>query len=131
MNPLQITSFNQVKRMQYDAVSGPTFDSVPPFDWAKSQFSIIPHVGQPNRELALCCFACELVRCWFSLELWLADGRQRRQLLNNSLVFAVLLSLLNCQLVDEWASWQRVCMMRLRHSRRLASVFELCKRKIF
>ena len=37
------------KNLEFIAVSGPTFDQQPPFQWSKADFvADCPHVGQPD-----------------------------------------------------------------------------------
>jgi hypothetical protein len=37
------------KTLQFVAISGPTYDQLPPFQWSKADFSdSTPHIGQPD-----------------------------------------------------------------------------------
>ena len=45
---LQLTTSSLVKSLEFIAIGGPTYDHMPPFQWSKSDFKNIPHVGQPD-----------------------------------------------------------------------------------
>ncbi|XP_072443457.1 putative phospholipase B-like 2 [Chiloscyllium punctatum] len=45
---MKVTSFELHKNYQMIAVSGPTWDQVPAFQWSKSPFSKLMHKGQPD-----------------------------------------------------------------------------------
>ncbi|XP_078410184.1 putative phospholipase B-like 2 [Cetorhinus maximus] len=45
---MKVTSFELHKTYQMIAVSGPTWDQVPAFQWSKSPFSKLMHMGHPN-----------------------------------------------------------------------------------
>lgn len=44
----QVTSMALAKALRLVAVSGPTWDQVPPFQWSASPFSGLLHMGQPD-----------------------------------------------------------------------------------
>lgn len=44
----QVTSMALAKALRLVAVSGPTWDQVPPFQWSTSPFSGLLHMGQPD-----------------------------------------------------------------------------------
>ena len=46
---LQITSFSMSKTLSCLAVSGPTHDQQPVFQWSTSPFSNVTHLGMPDR----------------------------------------------------------------------------------
>ena len=46
---MKITSYALFKKMQFVAVSSPTYDDLPPFQWSKADFeSDTPHYGMPD-----------------------------------------------------------------------------------
>ncbi|XP_013380031.1 putative phospholipase B-like 2 isoform X2 [Lingula anatina] len=46
---MKLTNSEMFKSLQFVAISGPTFDSLPPFQWSKTDFEkIYPHVGHPD-----------------------------------------------------------------------------------
>jgi len=46
---MKATNYEMFKRLQYVSISGPTYDSLPPFTWSKSDFApTTPHVGHPD-----------------------------------------------------------------------------------
>lgn len=44
----KVTSLGLAKDLRMVAVSGPTWDQVPPFEWSTSPFSHLLHMGQPD-----------------------------------------------------------------------------------
>jgi len=44
----KITSSQQLAHMNFDSISGPTHESLPPFAWSKSKWWFVPHLGQPD-----------------------------------------------------------------------------------
>jgi len=47
-NILQLTTSGLVTSLEFIAIGGPTYDNLPPFQWTKSDFKDVPHVGQPD-----------------------------------------------------------------------------------
>ena len=46
---VKITSYGLFKRMQFLAISSPTYDDLPAFQWSKTDFAgDTPHVGMPD-----------------------------------------------------------------------------------
>ncbi|KAL1768732.1 phospholipase B-like 2 [Sigmodon hispidus] len=45
---VKVTSFSLAKYMSMLAVSGPTWDELPPFQWSRSPFHNMLHMGQPD-----------------------------------------------------------------------------------
>ncbi|XP_021488857.1 putative phospholipase B-like 2 [Meriones unguiculatus] len=45
---VKVTSFSLAKSMSMLAASGPTWDQLPPFQWSKSPFHSMLHMGQPD-----------------------------------------------------------------------------------
>ncbi|XP_059091738.1 putative phospholipase B-like 2 [Tigriopus californicus] len=46
---MKITNKDMFEKLEFIAQSGPTFDSLPPFQWSKSDFDfLVSHVGQPD-----------------------------------------------------------------------------------
>jgi len=44
-----MTSSEMMKRLQFIAISGPTHDPLPPFQWSKSDFEkTVAHFGHPD-----------------------------------------------------------------------------------
>ena len=37
-----------MKTLQFIAISGPTFDPLPPFQWSTSDYKNDPHLGHPD-----------------------------------------------------------------------------------
>ncbi|CAJ0941033.1 unnamed protein product, partial [Mesorhabditis belari] len=47
---MKLTNYRLHKKLRFQAISGPTSDSVPVFDWSTSDLSkTVPHEGQPTR----------------------------------------------------------------------------------
>lgn len=46
--PLQMTSYEMFQEYGMVAVSGPTWDQVPPFQWSTSPYKDLMHMGQPD-----------------------------------------------------------------------------------
>lgn len=44
----KVVSSAMVSSLDFVAVGGPTSDSLPPFQWSKSDFANLSHVGQPD-----------------------------------------------------------------------------------
>ena len=44
----KVVSSAMVASLDFVAVGGPTFDNLPPFQWSKSDFDHLSHVGQPD-----------------------------------------------------------------------------------
>ncbi|RXM99252.1 Phospholipase B-like protein B, partial [Acipenser ruthenus] len=56
---MKVTSFSLYRDYQLLAVSGPTWDQVPPFQWSRSPYSRLLHMGHPDT------WAFPVVRvCW-------------------------------------------------------------------
>ncbi|KAI0207905.1 putative phospholipase B-like 2 [Lamellibrachia satsuma] len=45
---MKLTSHSLVVALEFIAVAGPTYDDLPPFQWSKSGYKDVPHVGQPD-----------------------------------------------------------------------------------
>ena len=46
---MKLTTWRLFKEERFLAISGPTFDDLPPFSWAKADFAKeCSHVGQPE-----------------------------------------------------------------------------------
>ncbi|KAF8778477.1 putative phospholipase B-like 2 like protein [Argiope bruennichi] len=46
---VKLTSYEMFKNLEFVAISGPTYDSVPPFQWSKSDFDkTVRHTGHPD-----------------------------------------------------------------------------------
>ncbi|XP_070812719.1 putative phospholipase B-like 2 [Pituophis catenifer annectens] len=45
---MKVTSFEMMKNYSFLAVSGPTWDDLPPFQWSTSPYCNISHMGQPD-----------------------------------------------------------------------------------
>lgn len=48
LSDLQVTDFSLAKHMSMLAASGPTWDQLPPFQWSRSPFHNVLHMGQPD-----------------------------------------------------------------------------------
>ena len=46
--PLQMTSYEMFREYGMVAVSGPTWDQVPPFQWSTSPYKDLMHMGHPD-----------------------------------------------------------------------------------
>ena len=49
LSVFQITSSQLYKSLEFLSVCGPTYDSLPPFQWSKSDYKKdVPHAGHPD-----------------------------------------------------------------------------------
>lgn len=46
---MKMTSFGLFQRLELLAVSGPTWDQTPVFQWSRSPYNDLPHMGHPDR----------------------------------------------------------------------------------
>lgn len=46
---LQLTNYDMYKNLEFIAISGPTYDELPAFQWSKADFAKdCPHYGHPD-----------------------------------------------------------------------------------
>lgn len=46
---MKLTNLDLLLLQQFVAISGPTYDPLPPFRWSTSDFKDLPHYGQPDQ----------------------------------------------------------------------------------